>query len=394
MITAYRVGRDQDPKGREGLAELLSEVLLTAAAGDVPERSRAELADLRPRGWNLQVTPRFTLLSEVASPAQFPGVLRQVAARLRGVTVTDSILARALRTVRRELGDRYLGAPELTLYNQLREVALGVSDVDLVRRAAGRAVRDLTAAEASERLRRLYVPANAVLAVAGNLTGVDLHRLVSGLCEDIPGGTALGEPPAPRLAAATRTLRRPGLDHPVGAVGVIAPPITDPLHPNFYLNALIIGHYCRQAWGPAKPPLMDRFRYPILADPQIAQFFPPVAPGETDPDRLSAVMQETLDALAGSIVSPETFEELRVNHIWLLGGSLTPPLLKRLREHSGTMHTLANTLAVRALWGSEAFWADYRARFADARLAGGERWTRHFRSPENHVRLLLVPAGR
>ena len=111
VIAAWRVGRDQDPRDRDVMADLLSEVLFTAAAGDVPERSREEMNDLRPQGWNLQVTPRFTLLSELSPPAQFPGVLRQVATRMRGLTVTDSTLALARRQVVRDLGERYFGSP-------------------------------------------------------------------------------------------------------------------------------------------------------------------------------------------------------------------------------------------------------------------------------------------
>lgn len=394
VITAYRVGRNQDPGGREGLADLVGEVLLTAGAGDIPERSREELAGIRPRGWNLQITPRFTLTSEVASPAQFPGLLRQVATRMRGVTVTDSNLARALATVTRELGERYLGSPELTLYNQLRDVAQGVSDEDLVRRVSGRPLRNVTAAEVGERLRRLYVPANAVLALAGDLEGVDVRALVATLFEDIPAGTVLREPPEPRLKAGTRTLRRHGLDWPTGVVGILGPRIDDPLHPNFYLNALVMGRYCEKAWGPAPAPLQFRFRYPLFADPDLVQFFPPVAAGDTDPERLRTLLLEALGGLAGSIVDAEVFQELRLNHAWLLGGPMTPSLLNRIRLHSGTLHTLASTMAVHALWGSRGFWEEYLERFMDERATGGNRWTEHFSSPDQMVRLLLTPARR
>src|SRR5262245_1335009 len=43
-IVAWRVGRDQDPQERDGMADLLAELMLTARAGDVPERSREEMA--------------------------------------------------------------------------------------------------------------------------------------------------------------------------------------------------------------------------------------------------------------------------------------------------------------------------------------------------------------
>ncbi len=392
VIAAYRVGRNQNPKGREGLADVLCEVLLTAAAGDVPERSRGQMDDLRPLGWNLQVTPRFSLVSEVASVEQFPGVLRQMASRMRGVTVTDSTLAQARRTVSRDQGDRYLGSPDLTLLSQMRDLALGVTDEELIRRVAGRTIQDLTAPEVGDRLSRLYVPANAVLALAGNLAGVDLHALVGGLFEDIPGGVAQPEPPSPRLTAGARLLRRSSLAQPIGGVGIIAPAITDTLHANFYLNALMIGKYCEESWGPARPPLQFRFRYPVFADPQLVQFFPPVDPGETDADQLGVTFQDAIENLAVTVVSKESFDELRVNHQWIFGGPLTPSLLQRMRRHSGTLHTLASTLAVRAMWGSDEFWARYLKRFMDPHWAGGEKWTEYFQAPDHIVRLLIAPA--
>ncbi len=392
VVVAYRVGRDQDPPGQDGLADLLAEVLLTAPAGDIPERSREEMADLRPRGWNLQVTPRFSLISELAPPKRFPGLLRQVATRMRGVTVTDTLMAKSRRVVTRDLGERYLGSPELTLIHQVRDLAAGVSDETLIRRATGRAFQKVTAPEAGDRLRRLYVPANAVLAMAGNFEDVDLRPLVSNLFEGIPAGTAIHEPPPVLLRAGTRTITRQGLVQPLGILGVLAPALDDSLHPNFYLHALFIGRFCEERWGAAPAPLPGRVRYPILADPTIVQIFPPVRPDETDADQLGIMLQDAIEALAVSIADPVIFEDLRVNHAWVLGGPMTPALRARIREHTGTLHTLASTLAVRALWGSEAFWTRYRVRFLDPRVTGGERWTDYFQAPDHIVRLLLTPA--
>lgn len=394
VIAAYRVGRNLDPPGQDGLAELLAEVLLTAQAGDIPERTRDEMADLRPRGWNLQVTPRFSLISELVPPERFPGLLRQMATRMRGVTVTDSVLTRARRIVGRDLAERYLGSPEMALIHQSRDIAAGVTDEDVIRRASGRTLQKVSAKEAAERLRRLYVPANATLAIAGNLEGVDLQSLVVSLFEDIPAGTALREAPAPPLKAASRTIVRPGIAQPLGVAAIIAPPLDDPMHPSFYFHSLFIGRFCDSRWGRPPEPLPGRFRYAIFADPTIAQIFPPVADGETDADQLGIAVQDAVEALSVTIVNPTEMEEVRVNHAWIFGGTLTPPFLTRIRQHTGTLHTLASTLAVRALWGSEEFWDGYLQRFMDPKSAGGERWADYFQHPDHVVRLLLTPAGR
>ena len=175
-------------------------------------------------------------------------------------------------------------------------------------------------------------------------------------------------------------------------MGIIAPAITDSLHPNFYLHALLIGHFCEGLWGPAQAPLSLRFRYPILGDAQLVQFFPTVVPGETDANQMGVAMREAVERLAVSTVGRETLDDLRLNNQWIFGGALTPAFRRRMRQHSGTLHTLASTLAVRALWGSDDFWARYLARFVNPDLTGGERWTEYFQSPDHMVRLLLTPA--
>src|SRR5215471_18612333 len=385
-VVAYRIGRDMDPPQREGMADLLAELQLTTPAGDIPERSREEMSDLRPSGWNLQVTPRFSLISELSPPERFPGLLRQVATRMRGVTVTDSVLARARRVASLDLGDRYFKSPEVALFNRLRDVAAGVDDETALRRASGRGLKPVTVKEAGERLKRLYVPANATLALAGNFEGIDIRKLVESLFADIPRGTPITEPPQPVLKAVGRVIHRDGLTEPLGIVGVIAPAITDSLHPSFYFNSLLIGHYCEEDWGAVSPPLPGRFRYPIFADPQLAQFFPPLAPGETDADQLGIALQDAVEKLANSMVDPDIPKDIRVNHAWILGGPLTPSLRARMASHPGTLHTLASTMAVRALWGNEAFWDRYLARFMDPKGPGGDLWAEHFQSPDKIVR--------
>ena len=393
MVVGYKIGRDLDPRGREGLADLACELLVTAAAGSVPERTREQMDLIRPQGWNLQVVPRFTLISEVATVAQFPVVLGEAATRMRGVTVTDSVLARAMRTVRAEQAQKLLVSPELTLNNRMRLDAMGVTDEEMLRRVSGKGLQTVKIAEIRERLHKLYVPANAVVAISGGLEDVDVHALVRKLFEDIPGGTAIADPPAPRLTATGHAIRRAGLREPMGAVGIIGPALTDSLSPDFYLNSLLIGRYCEEKWGRAQTPPV-RFRYSILADPQLAQFFPPVASNETDADQLGVTFQDTIEKLAGSVIPPNTYDELRQTHLWILGGAMTPDLAQLMRRNPATLATLASTLAMRTLWGSERFWKRYRDRFMSDAATEGSNWTDYFEAPDHIVRLLLVPARR
>ena len=82
ITLAFRAGSGYDPAGREGLAELLAELQFTSAAGDVPERTREEMASLRPLGWESRPGTRLVRFTEIATRTQLAGVLQQVAKRL------------------------------------------------------------------------------------------------------------------------------------------------------------------------------------------------------------------------------------------------------------------------------------------------------------------------
>jgi hypothetical protein len=73
---------------------------------------------------------------------------------------------------------------------------------------------------------------------------------------------------------------------------------------------------------------------------------------------------------------------------------MPPEVMQSMRKNPATLATLANTLAMRALWGSDRFWERYRRRFMSQSAAEGSEWTDYFESPDHIVRLLLVPAKR
>ena len=55
--------------------------------------------------------------------------------------------------------------------------------------------------------------------------------------------------------AGAHRLAKPGLKSPVAVVGIIAPALTDSLHPSFYLHALMIGAFLKTRWDVPEPPL-------------------------------------------------------------------------------------------------------------------------------------------
>ena len=388
----YRIGLDNDPPDQPGLASLLAEVGFTAPAGDTPERTRDEMESLRPRGWSLRVNRRHTLFTETATPEQFAGVLRQLAVRMRGVTVTDSGLRGSLATVRRTLGERYFGAADQMLYWRVREYARGRGPNDILALAAAKGLDRETPGSVQQTIARAYVPANGVLALAGDLSRLDLHAIVAAEFGALPPGTRLPDPPVIRLDSATVVLERPEVTDPAGVVGLIAPALTDSMHPSFFLSMLMMGTHAKFTWGLPTPPLTTRFQFSLLDDPEFVRFYPRLTRQEVaHPQSLSTVFGVAVSDLLRVMIARKTYDTYRDNVLWMVGGPLSEAFAEEVRRDPAALNVLSTSIAMQALWGSEAFWTEYRRRFDFGVSPGVEFWTDWMSDPRHQVRLLLLP---
>lgn len=394
ITVAYPAGTDADPPARRGLAQLMAELQMMAPAGDVPERTREEMTSLRPLGWSLKVGRRATQLSEVATLGQFPGALHQMAARMRGVSVNDAALRSAVAAVRRDQGENLLGSVENALYFQVGEVAGGTDPDAIPDLAAAKGLNGVTAKELERRLHATFVPAGAVLALAGNLGGMNVHALVESQFGGLPGGApAAGRPvEAPRRAfrPSFRSLARPDLNRPVGVLALNAPALGDSAHPRFFLAMLLIGEHCYQAWK-GSPIVKRRFRYSILDEPELVRFYPEIPRDSTSARQPANQLRETLGLLMGMNVPEGEFDQLRYNVLWLLGGPMPRPVLDQVITGGAALNNLCNNLAARELTGGEAFWTHYRQRFLAGSDPGLAAWARYASLPEHQAGLLFTP---
>ncbi len=389
----YRLGMDDEPADRLGWASLLAEVVFTAPAGGTPERTREEMESLRPLGWSLRVNRRQTLFTETATRAQLPGVLHQIAERMGGVRVTEANLQRSLATVRDALDEQSRGVGDADLYWQVREQALGIGPDELARRAEAKTLARVGPDAVRRALAYACVPANGVLAFAGDLAGLDLRAVVGAQFGGLPGGERPPDPRPVRLAAGTAVVERPGLTQPVAVVGLFAPELADTMHADFYMTMLLLGSQAKALWGQPEPPLGTRFQYALLDDPDFVRFYPKLRPGdEGDAQSPSTRVHAALfDALAVP-VEPGTFATFRDNVLWLLGGPMPARLLETMRHDPAALNLLCVTSASRALWGDEEFWSAYRRRFGAEGFANPGRWSDWLSSPQLRASLLVVPA--
>jgi zinc protease len=241
VTLAFRAGSGYEPAGQAGLSELLAELQFMGAAGDIPARTRTEMASLRPLGWESRPGSRLARFTEIASKAQLPGVLQQAAKRLAGVSVTDEDLKSALASVRRDAAGHLFGLTSNVLYWRSALLARGLDDEEIVRRANMKDLDRLKPKDVTPLLARWYNPGNASLALVGDLSGIDVHALVKSLFAPLPGGPALPDTVQVRFRGGSHTASWKEIGEPVGVVAVEAPALSDTLHPAFYPGVLITG---------------------------------------------------------------------------------------------------------------------------------------------------------
>ena len=394
IVVGYPAGRDQDPPGREGFTELMAEVAFTAPAGDVPVRTRTDLDSQRPAGWNVQVERRRTEFAELATLQQFPGVLHQVAQRMAGVRVGDADVERARTALierRRETVGADLG---VELYVAIGQHAAGWDHAAMRRWMSGEGLAGLGARDLAPRIAEAYVPARAVLSLAGDFEGIHLRAFIESEFGAIPGGTPRGDAmPAGVDSGGALLLPHPRVDPNLGGAGIIAPALSDTTHPSFYMTMLLIGMRANGAWNEPGRPSISRFQYSILDDPDVVRLYPPALGAGWRIEHMLLHMNGLVNAYDSSPISLEQVQQVRTGVEWLLGGPLPRTLAAKVRTDRSVLYRLCSAAATRELWGGESFWTDYRARFDPERSAGSD-WAGYLRDPNHQFYLMYEPPPR
>ena len=391
VTLGVRAGHGYQPAGQEGLADLLAEIEFTGGAGDFPERLRSELPSQRPLGYESRVNHTLVRFTEIVTKAQLPGALAQFAARMNGVGVTDASLQTALAEVRRDAGSRYFGGAADALYWRSAAIARGASDEQLLRLGSLPGLSKLNAKDVAARLKQWYQPGNSCLALAGDLSGTEVRGIIEATFGKLAPGAGLPDSVVMRLSGSRRVSTFKGLAAPVGVVTSAAPALTDSLHPGFFLGMLITGASMTKSWGPPALPLVARFQYSLLDEPEFVRFYPPVREDAADPDLLAGAVFEQFQVVGGQMVTLGIMNRLRDNVRWLVGGPIPDDIRSRMRRDPSGLGTLSSGLVTRALWHGDAFWNDYRERFETIKL-GQSYFYEWLSDPAHRTSLLLTPA--
>ncbi len=392
VAASFRAGRAMDAVGSEGQAELMANLFYTAPTAEHPARTLEDMPRLRPLGWGIQINPRLVVLTEIGTHEQLPGILHELGSRMRGLTIDDARVKATAAALRRQLGERYLQRPELTLHYRLRELGEGVTDAQMLARASGASFDKLTSRDLKSQINRLYAPANAALVLVGDLADFELQRMIESEFGPLPAGIALAEPTDRPMVAASRVTTHPSVTRSTGGLAVFAPALEDSLHPSFFLGMLMMGAWCNDHWGKPDAPLTSRFHYSLYDEPDLVRFYPPLAPGTTSAQSLADEFNVRAEIFSGTSTPMSSLDQFRASLGWILGGPLSPSIRRRAAVEGGPLGTIATTTAMRTLWRGDAFWGQYARRFFTTGIVPS---TFHSMicAPENQVVLVLNPTG-
>jgi len=227
VVMLYNLGGAHDPVGKSGMAHLLEHLYCTAAAGVTPARDVMQFQKRYPGGWNAQTGLDYTVIAGVVEPAQFAKALKDVAARMNELRITEADLAREVPRVLQELRNMYGGMPWLAGLNHVRAQLHPISQGGQPG-GVSEHIQTITRDELQQFWKEYYKPNNAILVIAGKFDVAEVRRCIhENFSQILPGKLSPEKPPG--LKAKTgkvyRVTVKPMLQNATGvaAIGYAAP---------------------------------------------------------------------------------------------------------------------------------------------------------------------------
>ncbi len=228
LVVLFNLGGAHDPVGKSGKAHLLEHLYSTAAAGDMPARDAVQLQKHYAAGWNAQTGTDYTVFAGVVKPEQFAAELRNAAARMNDLRITQADLNREVPRLLAKLSNMYSGPPSLAGLNRVR---MQLQSIPQGGRFGGAPdhIETITLDELQRFWKDYYKPNNAVLAIAGGFDVSDAQELIHQNFSQIPPGKLPPMKP-PKSEPTTGTIRhvavKPARSNATGvaAIGYAAPP--------------------------------------------------------------------------------------------------------------------------------------------------------------------------
>lgn len=227
FVLLYNIGEDHDPLGKSGMAHLLEHMYVTAAAGDTPARDSMQFMKRYPAGWNAQTGTDYTVIASVVEAEQFSIEVKDIAARMNDLRITEADIEREVPRVAQELRNMYGGIPMLAGVNHARKQLHPVPQGGQ-RGGAVEHVQTITLDELQQFWKDYYKPNNAILIVAGKFEIEEAKKSIHEILSQITPGKLLPEPhpkPQPKTGNVNKITVQPVVPNATGvaSIGYTAP---------------------------------------------------------------------------------------------------------------------------------------------------------------------------
>ena len=227
VVVLFDLGNAHDPPGKSGRAHLLEHLYATSATATSAVREVNQLVQRYGGQFNMQTGYDYTVIAGVVRSDAVEEELKDAAARMTGLTISQGDLEREMPRILTELRNMYGGIPALAGINHIRNRLNAIPSGGRY----GGADEHLEAMSVDELLdvwRVYYKPNNAILAVAGGFDEAEVRDIIDRHFGPIPAGKA-APPKVPPGQAPTGTVSRIGVSPvvqdatPVVAMGYAAP---------------------------------------------------------------------------------------------------------------------------------------------------------------------------
>lgn len=318
FVVLYNIGENHDPIGKSGMAHLLEHLYVTAAAGEAPARDVMQFTRHYPAGWNAQTGTDYTVIAGVVEAGQFSEEIKDVAARMNDLRITEADIKREVPRVKQELTNMYGGIPMLAGINHVRAQLHPIPQGGQ-RGGAIAHIQTITVAELQQFWKDYYKPNNAILIVAGRFDVEEAKKSIHENFSPIATGKLLPEPhpkAKPKTGDVHKINVRPVVPNATGVAAIgYAAPFPDRKE---YVPFLIV--YSRMAYALRTQFQMGKAQpifYPPLDDPTTLVLQTELTSGE-DVDAVLKELDQRLQTALTPKLTPQEKQQT-INMLALLG---------------------------------------------------------------------------
>ena len=258
VVILFGLGNAHDPVGKSGRAHLLEHLYATSATATSGARDVNQLVQRYDRQFNMQTGYDYTVIAGVVGADTVEEELKDAAARMSGLTISEGDLEREIPRILSELRNMYGGIPALAGINHVRSWLNAIPSGGRYG-GADEHLEAMSVDELQDAWRVYYKPNNATLAVAGGFDVDEVRDAIDRHFGTISAGKA-PPPKAPAGKAPTGTVSRVGVSpvvpdaSPVVAMGYAAPRPGSELYAPFLIVVSRLLAKIQGRFVPGKPP--------------------------------------------------------------------------------------------------------------------------------------------